>query len=323
MGLRCTIEDNRFAVEPSALTAARRITTGLWPGFPSDMVSLVTVLATQAEGETLMHDWMCELRLFALEQLERDARDLFLCDPHRIIVSGPTQLRGRLLDTRDIRSGMALIAAALAAEEEQGWSARDRRARLCGARRTPPVARRAGRADVGTRRTGYDGGDRLFAAASAARLLRRRDRHLRAGRLLKARHRRLQRLGNVGAAGCGSSPIPPTGVSRGGCWMPGRFNWSAPLPPPAPRPSRNGRRSASLTCSVLTMCGVSVRMMSVCVDSLRFLANIRPTSGRSISPGTPADRALFVANQPGEHVRLSVPQANRGRDLARREGRQP
>jgi UDP-N-acetylglucosamine 1-carboxyvinyltransferase len=118
MGLRCSWDDERFVVEPSALTAARRITTGLWPGFPSDMVSLVTVLATQAEGETLVHDWMYELRLFALEQLSAMRADLFLCDPHRIIVSGVTRLRGRHLDTRDIRSGMALIAAALAAEGE-------------------------------------------------------------------------------------------------------------------------------------------------------------------------------------------------------------
>jgi UDP-N-acetylglucosamine 1-carboxyvinyltransferase len=118
MGLACTWEDDRFVVEPSTLTAARRITTGLWPGFPSDMVSLVTVLATQAEGETLVHDWMYELRLFALEQLSAMHADLFLCDPHRIIVSGPTKLRGRQLDSRDIRSGMALIAAALAAEGE-------------------------------------------------------------------------------------------------------------------------------------------------------------------------------------------------------------
>jgi len=118
MGLSCTLEDDRFFVEPSTLTAARRITTGLWPGFPSDMVSLVTVLATQAEGETLVHDWMYELRLFALEQLSAMRADLFLCDPHRIIVSGPTKLRGRHLDSRDIRSGMALIAAALAAEGE-------------------------------------------------------------------------------------------------------------------------------------------------------------------------------------------------------------
>ena len=118
MNLRCSWDDERFVVEPSSLTAARRITTGLWPGFPSDMVSLVTVLATQAEGETLVHDWMYELRLFALEQLSAMRADLFLCDPHRIIVSGPTKLRGRHLDSRDIRSGMALIAAALAAEGE-------------------------------------------------------------------------------------------------------------------------------------------------------------------------------------------------------------
>jgi UDP-N-acetylglucosamine 1-carboxyvinyltransferase len=118
MGLKCSWNDNRFVVEPSSLVAARRITTGLWPGFPSDMVSLVTVLATQAEGETLVHDWMYELRLFALEQLSAMRADLFLCDPHRIIVSGPTKLRGRSLDSRDIRSGMALIAAALAAEGE-------------------------------------------------------------------------------------------------------------------------------------------------------------------------------------------------------------
>jgi UDP-N-acetylglucosamine 1-carboxyvinyltransferase len=118
MGLKCSWDDNRFVVEPSTLVAARRITTGLWPGFPSDMVSLVTVLATQAEGETLVHDWMYELRLFALEQLSAMRADLFLCDPHRIIVSGPTKLKGRSLDSRDIRSGMALIAAALAAEGE-------------------------------------------------------------------------------------------------------------------------------------------------------------------------------------------------------------
>jgi UDP-N-acetylglucosamine 1-carboxyvinyltransferase len=116
MGLRCVTEDDRFVVEHTPLTAVRRITTGLWPGFPSDMISLVTVLATQADGRTLVHDWMYELRLFALEQLSSMKADLFLCDPHRIIISGPTPLRGRGLDSRDIRSGMALIAAALAAD---------------------------------------------------------------------------------------------------------------------------------------------------------------------------------------------------------------
>ena len=118
MGVNMELSDGRFLVRPSTLVAARRITTGLWPGFPSDIVSLVTVLATQARGKTLLHDWMYELRLFALEQLSAMRADLFLCDPHRIIVTGPTRLKGRTLDSRDIRSGMALIAAALAAEGE-------------------------------------------------------------------------------------------------------------------------------------------------------------------------------------------------------------
>jgi UDP-N-acetylglucosamine 1-carboxyvinyltransferase len=119
MGVACRFDDARLVVEGDGrLRAVRRITTGLWPGFPSDLVSLVTVLATQAEGRTLVHDWMYELRLFALEQLSGMRADLFLCDPHRIIVTGPTRLRGRRLDTRDLRSGMALIAAALAAEGE-------------------------------------------------------------------------------------------------------------------------------------------------------------------------------------------------------------
>jgi UDP-N-acetylglucosamine 1-carboxyvinyltransferase len=118
LGIQCSIDGDLFRVEASHLHAAGRITTGLWPGFPSDLVSLVTVLATQAEGRTLVHDWLYELRLFALEQLSGMSADLFLCDPHRIIVTGPRALRGRPLDSRDLRSGMALIAAALAADGE-------------------------------------------------------------------------------------------------------------------------------------------------------------------------------------------------------------
>jgi len=118
LNVQCSMQGDIFRVERSLLKAAGRITTGLWPGFPSDLVSLVTVLATQAAGRTLVHDWLYELRLFALEQLSGMRGDLFLCDPHRIIVTGPSKLKGRALDSRDIRSGMALIAAALAAEGE-------------------------------------------------------------------------------------------------------------------------------------------------------------------------------------------------------------
>jgi UDP-N-acetylglucosamine 1-carboxyvinyltransferase len=118
LSVQCRQRGGSFVVEPSTLIGAGRITTGLWPGFPSDLVSLVTVLATQADGATLVHDWMYELRLFALEQMSGMGADLFLCDPHRIIVNGPARLRGKALDSRDIRSGMALIAAALAAKGE-------------------------------------------------------------------------------------------------------------------------------------------------------------------------------------------------------------
>lgn len=117
MNVRCGMQDGVFEVKPSKPQATRRITTGLWPAFPSDLVSLVTVLATQAGGQTLVHDWMYELRLFALEQMSGMGADLFLADAHRIIVTGPTRLRGgRLLDSRDLRSGMSLIAAGLAAD---------------------------------------------------------------------------------------------------------------------------------------------------------------------------------------------------------------
>src|SRR3954470_17088790 len=116
MHIECSSAGELFRVEQSRPSAAGRITTSLWPGFPSDLVSLVTVLATQAEGQTLVHDWLYELRLFALEQLSGMGGDLFLCDPHRIIVTGPRKLRGRPLDSRDLRSGMALIAAGLAAD---------------------------------------------------------------------------------------------------------------------------------------------------------------------------------------------------------------
>ena len=115
MNVHCEHDGTLFRAEPRTLINAGRITTGLWPGFPSDLVSLATALATQAAGATLVHDWLYELRLYSLEQVAAMGADLFLCDPHRIIVTGPRLLRGKSLDSRDIRSGMALIAAALAA----------------------------------------------------------------------------------------------------------------------------------------------------------------------------------------------------------------
>jgi UDP-N-acetylglucosamine 1-carboxyvinyltransferase len=116
MNVHCEHDGTIYRAEPRTLIGAARITTGLWPGFPSDLISLVTALATQCAGATLVHDWLYELRLYSLEQMSGMGADLFLCDPHRIIVNGPRLLRGKQLDSRDIRSGMALIAAALAAQ---------------------------------------------------------------------------------------------------------------------------------------------------------------------------------------------------------------
>ena len=146
---RCSAASTAICCASSRLTPAGigRIATGLWPGFPSDFVSLIAVLATQASGRTLIHDWMYELRLFALEQLSGMGADFFLCDPHRIIVTGRRGLRGRALDGRDLRSGMALIAAALAADGESARAAaRDGGARLRARRGEPAEPRRACRA---------------------------------------------------------------------------------------------------------------------------------------------------------------------------------
>ena len=106
----------------------------------------VTVLATQAEGRTLVHDWLYELRLFALEQLSGMSADLFLCDPHRIIVTGPRRLRGRAVGQPRSALGNGVdCGGAGRGRPEQGRAARDGRARLRPARRTVAGAGREGR----------------------------------------------------------------------------------------------------------------------------------------------------------------------------------
>ena len=131
MGLRCVTDDDRFVVEHSPLTAVRRITTGLWPGFPSDMISLVTVLATQADGRTLVHDWMYELRLFALEQLsamQRRSVPLRSAPDHRQRSDAAARPRARQ-PRHAIRHGADRRRAGRG-RREPVVAARDRRARL-------------------------------------------------------------------------------------------------------------------------------------------------------------------------------------------------
>jgi len=87
-----------------------------WPAFPTDLMSLAIVLATQARGTVLFHDWMFEGRMFFIDKLAAMGAHIVLCDPHRCLVQGPSQLIGEQLESPDIRAGLALVTAALAAQ---------------------------------------------------------------------------------------------------------------------------------------------------------------------------------------------------------------
>ncbi|KXK27413.1 MAG: UDP-N-acetylglucosamine 1-carboxyvinyltransferase 2 [candidate division WS6 bacterium OLB20] len=89
-----------------------------WPAFPADLLQFAIVIATQAKGKILIHDKLYEGRLFYTQELVKMGADIFMADPHRIVVSGPAQLKGKVLQSPDIRAGMSLLIAALAAKGE-------------------------------------------------------------------------------------------------------------------------------------------------------------------------------------------------------------
>jgi UDP-N-acetylglucosamine 1-carboxyvinyltransferase len=93
-----------------------KIDDGPWPAFPADLTSIALALATQARGEILIFEKMFENRLFFVDKLVAMGARITLCDPHRAIVSGPSRLHGERVDSPDIRAGMAMLIAALAAE---------------------------------------------------------------------------------------------------------------------------------------------------------------------------------------------------------------
>ncbi|MCC6613566.1 MAG: UDP-N-acetylglucosamine 1-carboxyvinyltransferase [Anaerolineae bacterium] len=90
-----------------------------WPAFPPDLMSIALVMATQCAGTVLFHDWMYESRFFFTDKLVQMGARITLCDPHRVLVQGPSALRGVAhISSPDIRAGMALLLAALAAKGE-------------------------------------------------------------------------------------------------------------------------------------------------------------------------------------------------------------
>ncbi|MBM3181265.1 MAG: UDP-N-acetylglucosamine 1-carboxyvinyltransferase [Chloroflexi bacterium] len=124
--------------------AVPEIKTNVWPAFPTDLTSIAITIATQASGSVLFHDWMFSGRMYFTDKLVGMGARIILCDPYRCLIQGPTQLYGEKLESPDIRAGMALLLAALAAKGtskignvvqiERGYERVDEKLRLLGAR---------------------------------------------------------------------------------------------------------------------------------------------------------------------------------------------
>jgi UDP-N-acetylglucosamine 1-carboxyvinyltransferase len=124
IGLQTLIEDDTLLVPPVQNLTIRddhgeaipQIDDGPWPAFPADLTSIALALATQAAGTIVIHEKMFENRLFFVDKLVAMGARIHLSDPHRAVVSGPSRLHGARLESPDIRAGMAMLIAALAAE---------------------------------------------------------------------------------------------------------------------------------------------------------------------------------------------------------------
>ncbi|MFL5847127.1 MAG: UDP-N-acetylglucosamine 1-carboxyvinyltransferase [Solirubrobacteraceae bacterium] len=152
LGLRSELDGNdvivpgeqQLIIKRDAGEYKSKIQDGPWPAFPADLTSIAVALATQCAGSVLIHEWMFENRLVFTDKLISMGADIVLCDPHRAIVTGPARLRGERLSSPDIRAGMSMLIAALAAqgrsevmnirEIDRGYERIDERLRDLGAR---------------------------------------------------------------------------------------------------------------------------------------------------------------------------------------------
>ncbi len=151
LGLRYEIDGSTVRVGDQALTIQDdlgaqipKIEDGPWPAFPADLTSIALAVATQARGTILIFEKMFENRLFFVDKLVGMGARIILCDPHRAVVNGPAQLYGDRMESPDIRAGMAMLIASLAAEGrstignigqiDRGYERIDERLRAVGAR---------------------------------------------------------------------------------------------------------------------------------------------------------------------------------------------
>jgi len=136
-------EEQELVVKTDLGDAIPEIKVNTWPGFPTDLMSIAIVAATQSKGSVLFHDWMYPSRMYFTDKLVGMGAQIVLCDPHRCIVIGPSTLYAEKMESPDIRAGMSLVLAALAAQGssvirnvnqiDRGYERIDQKLRLLGA----------------------------------------------------------------------------------------------------------------------------------------------------------------------------------------------
>jgi UDP-N-acetylglucosamine 1-carboxyvinyltransferase len=152
LGVRVEMEGSTLRVPPNQALAIQddlggaipKVEDGPWPAFPADLTSIAVMVATQAQGTILIFEKMFESRLFFVDKLVSMGARIILCDPHRVVVTGPAKLYGQRMSSPDIRAGMAMLIAALCAEGQstigeayqidKGYERIDERLRSLGAR---------------------------------------------------------------------------------------------------------------------------------------------------------------------------------------------
>ena len=137
-------ENQELNITPDLDGAIPEIKTNVWPAFPTDLISIAIMVATQATGSIMFHDWMFSGRMYFTDKLVGMGARIILCDPYRCLIQGPNQLYGENLESPDIRAGMAILLAALAAKGqstirnivqiERGYEKVDEKLRALGAK---------------------------------------------------------------------------------------------------------------------------------------------------------------------------------------------
>jgi UDP-N-acetylglucosamine 1-carboxyvinyltransferase len=152
MGVAWEVDGNDLLVSetqprtivPDLDGAVPEVKTNVWPAFPTDLISIAITVATQMTGSILFHDWMFSGRMYFTDKLVGMGARIILCDPYRCLVQGPSILYAEKLESPDIRAGMALLLATLAAKGQstirnvrqidRGYEKVDEKMRLLGAK---------------------------------------------------------------------------------------------------------------------------------------------------------------------------------------------